>query len=408
LAPRRHAYDSTVKRSSRVAVALAVAVVLAGAAAAFVLLDRDDNDHPASGAPIAHVERCRGLADDAARECFTREFLAMVEGEDDPRPAVAAIARAARPESGFLLSNCHGLMHTVGRTYARDAGVTLGTLMDYLPKSNDPGCSAGFAHGLVTAVASDIDLGEPREAATVCAESGTRYQRYSCVHGFGHAFMRIHGDRLRPALDLCRALGPQAAPDCAQGAYHDYWFAVVGVDDASLPGGDAVTNPWELCTAQPAEFVRPCWYRAFVDNRPEAFGVQSPSDLDDLCDGLTGLQRGACITAASVIGPPDPALQLRICAHLERASDAANCVRGTKVQNLLGSRIAAYIDLIRRCQIFAPVPRAACYRWLGKTLAVVTDGVFARAGCPRLGTDDARRQCRAGAQSMNEALVTFS
>jgi hypothetical protein len=45
---------------------------------------------------------------------------------------------------------------------------------------------------------------------------------------------------------------------------------------------------------------------------------------------------------------------------------------------------------------------------LGKTLGVVTDGDFARAGCPQLEAADARRLCDAGARSMDEALVTFS
>jgi hypothetical protein len=396
-----------VKRSARLVLALAVVGVLAGAAAAILLSQRGEDQPPVATGAAADPERCRGLAEDAAHACYTREFHAMVAGRDDPRPAVAAIADAAWQEGGFLLSNCHGLMHTVGRTYARDAGVTLANLMEYLPKSNDPGCSAGFAHGLVTAVAPQIDLREPRAAATVCASAGTRYQRYSCTHGFGHAFMRIHDDRLAPALELCRALGPQAAPDCAQGAYHDYWFAVVGADDATLPE-NAVTDPWALCGAQPAEFVRPCWYRAFVDNRPAGLVVASPSDVDDLCAGLKGLQREACVTAASVIGPPDPAEQLELCARLGSAPDAASCVRGTKVQNLLGSPTADFVDLIRRCERFARSARAACYRWLGKTLAVVTDGEFERAGCPELPAVDARRNCVAGARTMEDALVTFS
>ncbi len=235
------------------------------------------------------------------------------------RPTVAAITIAATNEGGFLLSSCHGLMHTVGRTYAREAGVTLANLKDYLPRSNDPGCSAGFAHGLVTGVGAQIDPRRPGEAAAVCTQAGTRYQRYSCVHGLGHAFMRIYDDRLAPALDLCGALGPRVAPDCAQGAYHDYWFAVVGADEASLPDG-AVTDPRRLCGAQPTEFVRPCWYRAFVDNRPEGIVVDSPEHLDVLCEGLDGLQREACVTGAAVIGPADPAVQLELCAGLERSS----------------------------------------------------------------------------------------
>lgn len=316
-----------------------------------------------------------------------------------------AISDLAWSERGFLLANCHGVMHTVGRTYARDAGVTLATLMDHLPESNDPGCSAGFAHGLVTGVAPLIDPRQPRKAADVCAGAGTRYRRYSCVHGLGHAFMRLYGDRLAPALGLCRALGAQA-PDCAQGAYHDYWFAVAGADDARLPGR-AVRDPRALCGAQPAAFVRPCWYRAFVDNRPAGIEVDSPEHVEVLCEGLEGLQRAGCVTAASVIGPADPAAQLGLCAGLAASADAVSCIRGTKAQNLLGSTSADYVRLIRRCELFGPAARPACYRWLGKTLAVVTDGTFATAGCGAL-ADVPRRQCESGARTMDDALVTFS
>jgi hypothetical protein len=373
--------------------------------AAAVLKFSGEESAPAPRA--TDLGQCAGLAEARARACYTRAFTAMVSGRDDPGPAVAAIAATAWRDGGFLLANCHGVMHTVGRTYAREAGVTLATLMDYLPRSNDPGCSAGFAHGLVTGVAPDIDPRRPSEATAVCADAGTRYRRYSCIHGFGHAFMRLNGDRLAPALELCRALGARAAPDCAQGAYHDYWFAVIGADDASL-SDEPVTDPRRLCAVQPRAFVRPCWYRAFVDNRPVGLEVGSPDDLDALCADLTGLQREACMTAASVIGPSDPAVQLQICARLGDPMDAASCVRGTKVQNLLGRSTAAYVRLIGRCELFARATRASCYRWLGKTLAVLTDGVFARTGCPRLAKMDARRQCRAGARSLDEALVTFS
>jgi hypothetical protein len=54
------------------------------------------------------------------------------------------------------------------------------------------------------------------------------------------------------------------------------------------------------------------------------------------------------------------------------------------------------------------VPRTACYRWLGKTVAVLANGRFERDGCPRLATEEARRECVAGARSMEDALVTFS
>jgi hypothetical protein len=396
-----------VKRRTLLVAAVVTLVFAIGAAAGVFLLLGDGESKQAESAPAANPEECRRLADEPARACYIREFLLMVERSPDARGTVQAIADSAWEQGGFLLSNCHGVMHTVGRTYARDIGVTPATLMDHLPRSNDPGCTAGYAHGLVTAVAPELHSAGPEESAAVCAAADTRYQRYSCIHGFGHAFMRLHDDRLEPSLEFCRSLGPRDAPDCAQGAYHDYWFAALALDGASLPGGTE-TNPYRLCAAQPTEFVRPCWYRAFVDNRPEGFQVEVPADLDGLCAGLSGIQRGGCITAGSVIGPPDPAAQLELCAALPDDSDASNCVRGTKVQNLLGASTAGYVDLIEGCELFERAPRAACYRWLGKTLAVVTDGAFEGEGCPQLVDADARRYCRSGARSMEDALVTFS
>jgi hypothetical protein len=391
----------------RVGLALAVAaVVLLAVGVALAVVPRGEEKEAAPELRALDVEYCGEFADDDARQCYSREFLALMDGQKDPRPAVARITDAARSESGFLLENCHVVMHTVGRTYARDAGVTLASLMNYLPADNDPGCPAGFAHGLVTGVAPDIDASNPREAASACDGAATRFQRYSCVHGFGHAFMRLYDDQLEPALELCTALGPGSAPDCAQGAYHDYWFAVVGADEAVIEG-EVVKDPYRLCAAQPEAYVRPCWYRAFLENRPAGFRVASASDIDDLCDGIEGLQREGCVTAASLIGPPDPAEQLRICARMRSVTDSASCVRGTKVQNLQDAPTEAYVRLIGGCERFKPAPRGACYRWLGKTLAVLTDGEFERAGCTQLESGP-RRECEAGARAMEDALVTFS
>jgi hypothetical protein len=380
---------------------LAAAAVSAGSAAAAVLLAGDGGEErPAA----VDMSACRGLLAETAQACLADAFAAAVAGRDDPRPPVAAIEAEVRAAGGFVLSSCHGVMHTVGRTYARDEGLELGDLADVLPRSNDPGCSAGFAHGLVTGVAPSIDVRRPGEANEVCAEAGTRYRRYSCVHGLGHAFMRLHGDRLEPALALCTALG-EPAPDCAQGAYHDYWLAAAGADGASLPG--RAQAPRALCAAQPARFVRPCWYRAFLDDRPEGLVVDSPDHVEVLCRDLAGLQRQACVTAVSVIGPADPAEQLALCARLA-AADVVGCVRGVKVQNLLGQPQAAFAALLGRCELFAGATRAACYRWLGKTTAVVTDGAFADGGCPLLAAPGAERWCRDGAASLDAALVTFS
>ncbi len=392
--------------SRRTAVIVGVLVLAVLAALAAVLLLRGGEEEASSAPPnVGSLADCADAASQAdARGCYIDGLAAEVDAAADPAAAVAAIADEVRASGdGFLISNCHGFMHTVGREYATEHGLTLATLMDSLPQTNDAGCAAGFAHGLVTGVAPQIDLSDPEAAAAVCGGSETRYQRYSCVHGFGHAFMRLSNEELPAALALCGKLGDVGA-DCAQGVYHDYWFAVAGLDSAEAPA-DAETDPRVLCAEQPDAFVRQCWYRAFIENRPPG-AVDQAADLGSLCLELEGLQRESCITAASVVGPADPRAQLVLCSGL-RGTDATACIRGIKVQNFLEGDTATYLDLIRRCDVFAGATGRFCNRWLGKVIAVVTDGEFAEEGCPQL-EGAAEDACRAGARSYEDPLVTFS
>jgi hypothetical protein len=365
---------------------------------------------PASAAAeqaTGDLNTCAGQVADEGRSCYSRELAKIVDDAADPLAAVEGITAAAyADQTGFLLANCHGIMHTVAREYALRTHLTLAKLMDNLPQTNDPGCSAGYAHGLVTAVAPEIEREGPTVAIKLCASSETRYQRYSCTHGFGHAFMRLNNDKIAPALQMCEQLGSGAAPDCAQGVYHDYWFAVNGIDATTKPT-EAVTEPRALCGAQPAAFVRPCWYRAFVETA-SGTRTESAADVERLCGGLEGLQRQACVTGSIVIGPPDPRNQLAICDSLARDVDIAACIRGTKVQNLIQYPDDMKVDLIKDCKIFNGSMALTCYRWLGKTLGVVSDGKLAEYGCPKLPSTAARRACAAGVKSMEGPLVTFS
>jgi hypothetical protein len=364
------------------------------------------SDSPTETAPAADLATCAGLGDDDdARACYTAAFHALMRDAGDPGPALEEIAVAAYTDpSGRLLGECHGLMHAVGREYAREHGVTLENLMTYLPQTNEPGCSAGFAHGLVTAVAPEIDLSNPQASASVCDEADTRYRRYSCIHGFGHAFMRLVREDLAEALRLCAALGADAS-DCSQGAFHDYWFAVAGADDAPAPE-TVVEDPRELCGSQAEEFVRPCWYRAYIESRPDE-PIRSGADILALCAGLEGVQRDGCVTAASVVGPPDPSAQLAICAELD-GHEAVSCIHGTKVQNLIASPPEDHVALLAGCDGFPGATRLECYRWLGKVLAVLTNGEFEQYGCGSLRNAAPRRACVQGARAVNEPLVTFS
>jgi hypothetical protein len=387
-------------RQRRLAAAVAVAISVAAVIAA-VLWISPSSPPPAPAGTLADCARQPGRA--AMRGCYSRAMLREVSATSRPTRVLARISFQVNRIGEYPARNCHVLMHTVGRRYARLRDVTLATLMDYLPQSNDAGCAAGFAHGMITAIAPQILRAGPAATEAICDQATTRYLRYSCTHGIGHAYMRFYDEALAPSLRLCRALGRNAAADCAQGVYHDYWLAIAGSDDTTRPP-HATSSVRALCGRQPSDFVLACWYRAFIESRPTGYQTKTADDLTRICRGVGGLQREGCITAASVIGSPNPLRQMRVCADLPDR-DATACLHGVKVQNLLDTPAANQLLVIDRCRLFAGRVATGCYEWLGKVLDVITNGSFSRDGCAKVAEPQA---CLRGARSYNGPLVTFS
>jgi hypothetical protein len=339
------------------------------------------------------------------RTCLSDQALWLVVHTHDPARELPRIDRYAHGVGGFLNDNCHILMHPVGRRYARMIHLTLARLRDYLPRSNDPGCSAGFGHGLIMELGPQIVRMGPAGAAAACRKASTRYQRYSCVHGLGHAYMRLFGELVGPSLAACSALGADDAADCAQGAFHDYWIAVAGFDQTKRPAA-TTTSPRKLCGAQHAQFVRACWYRAWLERPPHRIPTSGHALLA-LCRGLSGLQQQACVTGGSVIVSADPFTQLGVCREL-RGDDAAACVRGVRAPALLAQPLKVQVRLIRGCAGIDHAAQRACYSWLGEALNVVRNGEFGGRGCDELMYAKTRDACTAGARSYNGPLQTFS
>jgi hypothetical protein len=330
---------------------------------------------------------------EAQFRCNVRLLLADVEASRDPARELPRIDRRVRVVGGALEAGCHVLMHEVGRRYARAHRLTLGSLQRYVPRSNDPNCSAGFGMGLVMYLGPQILRSGAAAGVRSCAALPTRYRAYTCVHGLGHALMRAYHGNLGESVRACRALRLAYAPDCAQGAFHDYWISLRGADGTTRPRH--ALSPRVICDGR-FTYIRPCWYRYFLEQAVTQ-PVRSAADLRRSCRGLTGLERFGCISAAALIVSGNPFDQMRICSRL-RGADRAACVRGVPDQ-ALAHKPAAQLRLIRMCR------SADCYAWLGRTLAVVTNGAFR---CERLRGPAARRACAAGARRMNAALVTFS
>jgi hypothetical protein len=123
--------------------------------------------------------------------------------------------------------------------------------------------------------------------------------------------------------------------------------------------------------------------------------IRNAQDLRRACRGLRGLERYGCISGAALTISSNPFDQIRVCGRL-RGADASACLRGVPDQALAGQP-RRQLRLIRMCRT------QDCFDWLGRTLAVVTNGRF---HCTAL--VHGRQACIAGAKRIDDALVTFS
>ena len=333
----------------------------------------------------------------AQDSCYERLLLQDIDRSGDPANELPRIDVRAKAAGGALEANCHMYMHVVGRAWAREHRLTLDRLQSVVPRSNDPGCSAGFGMGLVMGLGPQIIATGGKSALRTCDSLPTRMRQFTCVHSLGHALMRGYHESLFLAVHACKKLGPSAAPDCAQGAFHDYWIALRGADESTVPM-HAVSSPRRLCS-QPdyRALAVQCWYRYWIEQVPGPV-VDDAATVLKLCHGLSGRARVGCIAGAEKAAVDTPVGQARMCAHMN-ASDGLACLRGVANQAYAGQpkRERAFFGVCSR--MAAPT---GCAAWLGRTFNVLENGHFR---CPGTAMDAA---CLAGARRWRQPLVTFA
>ena len=349
-----------------------------------------------SGRPTDYLWQCVAInREDARYRCYARLLLERVERSGDPARELPRIDRETREMGGEVAGSCHALMHEVGRRYARAHHLTLSTLRRYVPRSNDPTCSAGFGMGLVMYLGPQLRTA--RNALAPCLGLATRFREYTCIHGLGHALLRGYHGQMQPAISACRRL-PRYGQDCAQGVFHDYWISLRGADGTTRRTG-GLTSPRLVCDGRYG-YVRPCWYRYFIE-QPLGPSIGNAKDIRRACADLPTLQHQGCVMGASLAASTNPFEQMRICSRL--GPDGASCLHGVSVP-AVSHAPRRQGELIRRCELFGRDERLGCYSWLGRALAVVTDGRFECVQLRRA----ARRACVAGSQRTDEPLIAFA
>ena len=241
--------------------------------------------------------------------------------------------------------------------------------------------------GLVMALGPQIISTGGKSALKTCVALPTRWRSFTCVHSLGHALMRGYHETLFLAVHACSRLGARYAPDCEQGAFHDYWISLRGADDATSP------HPCGALAAQALRAVRPLRGAVLVPvlDRAGAW-AGDPTGRAICCGSATGLP-GRSARAASRV-------PRRMCTT--RRSGSWRCARSCAPQRMR-SRVCAASGIRPMPESRSGSSRssataggwrrarsAGCAAWFGQTFNVVENGRFlARAGCPRA----ARRRC---------------
>jgi hypothetical protein len=137
-------------------------------------------------------------------KCFQKHYQLLVSSKGVG--AAFVDIKDAYDKSSYVKSNCHQLVHVIGRA----AGDRFGDVAKAY-NQGDNFCWSGYYHGVMESVIGKIGYQEIRaKLNTVCAgvSADQRYSfyHYNCVHGLGHGVMAVNNGELFDALGTCDSL----------------------------------------------------------------------------------------------------------------------------------------------------------------------------------------------------------
>lgn len=170
------------------------------------LIYRGNSSHKLGSQTVADIsaDNCASL--DVRRQnvysCYKAKLTDIIN-QQSPEKATDFV-KAEYDSVPYVKSNCHQLMHVIGRAaYAK-----YNNLADTFAHGSQY-CNGGYYHGL------SEQLGNEKGSAylyananTICkpiADKKGRYSfyHYNCVHGLGHAFMEVYEGELYKSLAGC-------------------------------------------------------------------------------------------------------------------------------------------------------------------------------------------------------------
>lgn len=226
--------------------------------------------------------------------CYKKVLNGLIQKQG--AESAVAFLKAHYDSSSFISTNCHQLMHVIGRTtFAK-----YGNLPDAFAHG-DQFCWAGFYHGII----EDLALQKGYDyiynnANTICQPIADKYgptnfNTYNCVHGMGHGFMIVDDSDLFKSLSSCdRFDGSWNQNSCYGGVFMQNVMNVQGPDAKPLATYPYLRSaePMYPCTAVDDRYKGSCYLMQ------TSFALQMVgydfSKVFSLCAGIEQVYTSTC------------------------------------------------------------------------------------------------------------------
>jgi hypothetical protein len=228
--------------------------------------------------------------------CYKKELTDITKNQG-PETATALV-KSSYEKVPYVKSECHQLMHVIGRAALDKYGDVSGTYTH-----GDQFCWSGYYHGAMEQVA--IEHGYDyilKNANNICSpiakKSRYSFYHYNCVHGMGHGFMFVKDGDLFASLKSCDAITDSwERTSCYGGVF------MQNVMNEQTPDQDAnkgskylrADQPMYPCTAVDMQYKDQCYlmqtsYALQVEN-------YNFSKVFKLCESVDQAYRDTCYTS---------------------------------------------------------------------------------------------------------------
>ncbi len=231
-----------------------------------------------------------------------------------------------------VLSDCHPLMHVIGREAANAYTQTSDAFLH-----GDAFCWSGYYHGIMEGMV--LKMGKANlfsQLNNICSDipgkANYSFDYFNCVHGLGHGIMALSDDEVFDSLKSCDILtGDWEKQSCYGGVYMQNI-----IDSTNVADTDNVvkylkpSEPLYPCTAVDAKYKGQC-YLSQTSYALQVTGYDYKK-VFDLCATVENPYRAICNQSMG----RDVANQARheaektkaMCNITTNADDVSNCVIG--------------------------------------------------------------------------------